>query len=711
MRHVRICLISPPTVTDFEDASVAESDAIRLIAEHAPIGVLSLAAVVEGLGHPLDVIDLNRWYYEYLRASGHHTEGRNFCEFAARRLAELPVDVYGFSTICSSYPLTLRMAQEVKRVNPRATVILGGPQASVVDVATLREFSCVDYIVRGEAEVTLPLLLGALTADGSLAGIEGITYRADNKIVRTPNAPVISDLDTLPMPAFHLYPYVRECRYLPLELGRGCPFACEFCSTNDFFRRRFRLKSPDRVIGEMSRLQQQYGVSTFDLVHDMFTVDRKRVVEFCEALLASGKTFYWNCSARTDCVDDELIELMAQAGCKGIFFGIETGSPRLQKSIKKRLDLADAARRIECTDRHGITTAVSLITGFPEETMEDLRDTVHFLLDSLRLDNAAPQLHLLAPLAETPIHARYRDQLTLDDIYSDMSYQGWRQDRADRRMIEAHPDVFPNFYNVPTPWLERAYLQELRDFILHGMQRFRWLLVALHQQSGDLLTVFDAWRAWRHSQGAARRAHGMDSSVYYANLSFRLDFLRFLRSDYLSTDDPAQLAVTAMVEFETAFDPPDAAATEPEGAADTAGVASEAPGPVVLRPDEVLGFEAVPRLPDRVRVAHLGIDYNCLISCLKEKGNLAQVPRLPLVMAERRVDDHTSEFVQLSHLSTQLLQLCDGTRTVRQIADLFGTLDVDVDGIAPVKAGVFGLELLRQQGVIEATQPVPQPAA
>src|SRR6185295_13886713 len=110
------------------------------------------------------------------------------------------------------------------------------------------------------------------------------------------------------------------------------------------------------------------------------TIDRKKVVAFCDAVVESGEKFTWGCSARTDCIDDELLELMARAGCTGIFFGIETGSQRLQ---------------------HVIKTTVALIAGFPEETREDLRDTIHFFIDSLRFDHAEPQCSLLAPLAAT----------------------------------------------------------------------------------------------------------------------------------------------------------------------------------------------------------------------------------------------------------------------------------------------------------------------
>src|SRR5437764_12338342 len=101
-----------------------------------------------------------------------------------------------------------------------------------------------------------------------------------------------------------------------LDLGRGCPFACTFCSTNDFFRRNFRLRSPERVLQDMRQFAARYASREFQLVHDMFTFDRKRVVEFCNAMLASGEDFTRSCSARTDCIDEPLLDLMLSSCCR-----------------------------------------------------------------------------------------------------------------------------------------------------------------------------------------------------------------------------------------------------------------------------------------------------------------------------------------------------------------------------------------------------------
>jgi radical SAM superfamily enzyme YgiQ (UPF0313 family) len=526
---MKVCLISAPTASELDNSNLAEVDALRMMAEHAPLGVLSLAAVLEAGGLEPEVVDLNRLYYAF-----HHSPKQtsaDFCAFVASHLANVDAEFFGFSTVCSSYPLTIRIASEVKRLHPGSVVGLGGPQASVVDMQTLRAFPAIDLVVRGEAEHTLPQLLNALAGRSAMSTVAGVTFREGSEPVRTPDAPAILDLDSLPFPALHLIPHAEAAHVIPLELGRGCPFACTFCSTNDFFRRRFRLKSPERVLAEMRAVNAAYGVDTFDLVHDMFTVDRKRVVAFCEAMLAADEKFTWGCSARTDCIDDELIELMARAGCRGLFFGIETGSQRMQRIIDKGLNLAEAADRVRSCDRFRIKTAVSLIAGFHEETVDDLRGTTAFFMDSLRYDHADPQLCVLAPLAQTPMHLRHKDQLRLDDAVDDMSYRGWDQQPADQALIAQYPDIFPNFYTIPTPYVDHEFVKELRDFLLNGMKALRHLLLDLHQASGNVLEVFKEWRVWRGDTKGPFPDGGR--ADYYAGPGFPRDFVEFVQTQYL----------------------------------------------------------------------------------------------------------------------------------------------------------------------------------
>jgi radical SAM superfamily enzyme YgiQ (UPF0313 family) len=702
---MKVCLISAPTANKFDQRAVGEIEAARIMGELAPVGILSLAAVLEAKGLQPEVVDLNRVYYSWLQGS--NRAGTDFCSFAGDYFAGRDFDFFGFSTVCSSYPLTLRIAAEVKSAHPQSTVVLGGPQASVVDVSTMRAYPSIDLVVRGEAEQTLPDLVDALAGNRPLAAIPGITFRRneDKEIVRNPAAPLVADLDALPFPAFHLFPDVRFCRHFPLELGRGCPFSCTFCSTNDFFRRNFRLKSPAQMIADMRRVRQTYGVNSFELVHDMFTVDRKRVVAFCEVLLENNRKnpedeFIWGCSARTDCVDEELISLMSKAGCRGIFFGIETGSTRMQKIIDKGLELNDSAERVRSCDKFKINTAVSLMAGFPDETMNDLRDTAAFFVDSLRYDHADPQLSILAPLAGTPISTQHKDALVLNDDVADMSYRGWRQEIEDHAMIAAHPEIFSSFYSAPLPHLDREFLKELRDFLLSGMRVFRRLLLGLHQDSGNAVDVFQQWQEWRTRNGI-HFSNG-DRTIYYAQSQFPADFLRFVRLHYVPASN-APLAITALTEYEAALLGGD---HEPD---DEAKGGSQAPrpvsqsisqGPLVEDSDELLSPESRLHLRPEVDVIKLPADYQEIVRRLRQKGPLHDIPEKQVKVAIRRVPSGPAEVRQLTPLSAELLDLCADGLTVQEIAGEFFLRNIEIPGVPLYKACLAGLEILRQQQLL-----------
>src|SRR5882724_3368364 len=148
---MKVCLISAPTANKFDGRAVGENDAARIMGELAPVGILSLAAVLEAKGLQPQVVDLNRVYYRWKQDSSQNKA--DFCSYAGDYFARRDfdgVDFFGFSTVCSSYPLTLRIAAEVKRARGNSVVALGGPQATVVDVSTMRAFPFVDLVVRGE---------------------------------------------------------------------------------------------------------------------------------------------------------------------------------------------------------------------------------------------------------------------------------------------------------------------------------------------------------------------------------------------------------------------------------------------------------------------------------------------------------------------------------------------------------------------------------
>ena len=665
---MHVCLVSAPTITEYKSVHEWSSQEVRFAASEPQLGILNLAAVLESTGDRPSIVDVNGAYLRFVEEFG---SSADFADFLGVEIVKNAADLYGFGSICSTYPLTVRIAESVKKLRPNSTIVFGGPQASVVDVATLTAFPFVDFVLRGEAEISLPALIAELAANGPLHQVAGLTYRDASQVRRNGNAPVINDLDALPSPAYHLTQYLEGAKAASLELGRGCPFSCTFCSTNDFFRRNFRLRSPARVLRDMRAIAEKYSITHFDLVHDMFTVDKRRVAAFCEAMVASGEGFTWSCSARTDCVDEPLLDLMVRSGCRSVFFGVEAGSRRMQKIIDKHLDPQRAEEIIDIAEKLGLSTTISLITGFPEEGWEDVRETLRIFMHSARCLHSNPQLNILAPLAGTPIYSLYKPQLVLEELCSDMSHQGLSQNEADLDLIRKNLEIFPNFYLLPMPHLDRGILLELREFLTVATELFRWLLSAIDQNVVNMSDFYLEWRAHRlllrpNLVGSALRR-------YYIGKDFGPDFLAFVRGHAVSKK---QMTASLLAAEEALL--------------------QSAPAPMQsarqISLDQPLRWSDVPSNGSFTDVIELQYDLQKIVGALSSR---AEVPLEPdrSFYAIRESSNGGRTLTRISSWLACLVRACDGERTIEEVVT---QLSLDLPEVKEeVKSYVF-IRLLQE---------------
>jgi len=414
-----------------------------------PIGLLTLAEIAREEGvRDVRVVDL---------------PARRDEEAFVRSL--LDFDVVGFSSICSTYNLTTRLCRRLKAVKPDVCAILGGPQATLTAQASLAAFRFVDVIFQGEAEhAWRTYLRQAREGVRSWGEVPGVAWRDDGTIRLNAPAPLIDDLDALPLPAFDLYDFGRDASVTPIEIGRGCPFACTFCSSSPFFKRRFRLKTAARILEEMDALFAQYGSRKFYFVQDSFSVKRSFVEEICAAIENHHRSYTWHCSARTDQISEDLLARMRDAGCRGIYLGLETGSQRMQQIIKKRLDIEQSLGMIQVAADLRLEVVTSMIIGFPEERPEDLYDTLRVFLHLKAAGHAVVQLHVLAPMPGSAL-SREGHVLNYDAMPSDFSDTSQVLDQEDEALIRGNPEIFSNFWYYETRWLSRRRLLFFAHFL------------------------------------------------------------------------------------------------------------------------------------------------------------------------------------------------------------------------------------------------------
>jgi radical SAM superfamily enzyme YgiQ (UPF0313 family) len=482
------------------------------------LGLISLLATLRETGHSGVLVDPKL----EVNAGRLALDGSLYERLARTVLATAP-DVVGFTSLGCNFIATAKIAAHVKSRHPDLPVLLGGPHASILDVPVLDRFPQFDVVVRGEAELTLPPLLDALSG-GSFSALHGISYRDGGQVRRGPDAPMIADLDTLPPAAYDHYPVAElGLTMLRVEAGRGCPFACTFCSTARFFGRRYRLRSADRLCADLDRLNREYGLAHFGLTHDLFTVNKAKVHEFCDAVEPRGYT--WSCSARMDCVDEKLLRRMSEAGCRSIYYGVETGSPRMQRVVSKRLDLSLFWPTLEATRKADIEATTSFITGYPQEEAADQAMTLDLIGDLWRRrpETVAIQLHLLTPEPGTELLDEFRAELDYDGHVSDFNLPSLEPDDAE--VMRQDPEIFVNhqYYRSVLPRRRHILVTSLHPVLYRlGFPVQRYLL---GRYEGRLSRFFDDVLRWVEA--------GEEEPPYGAELLHRYLEARWGTADHL----------------------------------------------------------------------------------------------------------------------------------------------------------------------------------
>lgn len=383
---MRILLIDPPFY-----------QFIGFYNRYFPLGLAYLAAVLKDRGHEVLIYDsdaninpdkmnfaaLEQSYPKYLQAVA--DEAHPVYEGIRRTLNEFKPELIGISAWTTYAASSIKTAEICKRWNASAPVVMGGPHVSIKGEELLRICGGVDVLVRGEGEETLPELAALLQTGrftpGELEKIKGIAFRTADGIKSTPDRDFAQDLDAIPFPARDLL--VHKDTYDSEDMGllmtaRGCPFACTYCATS-IWGRKVRNRSIANVIEEVKNVATRYGTKQFAFKDDSFTINRARTLAFCETLIKERLIINWECNARVDSLDPELLAKMRKAGCNSIKVGIETGSERILKLINKNITLEQCRQAAKALKSSGIHWTAYFMIGLPTETKDDMHRTLSFM--------------------------------------------------------------------------------------------------------------------------------------------------------------------------------------------------------------------------------------------------------------------------------------------------------------------------------------------
>jgi radical SAM superfamily enzyme YgiQ (UPF0313 family) len=309
-------------------------------------------------------------------------------ETVERLLAEKP-DLIGISCVTVRAKTGYALATLLKQHAPDIPIILGGPHATAFHRQVLEECPAVDYVIPGEAEFALADFVDALSAKRSTSDLPGLIYRAaDGTIASNPPADEIRDLDTLPWPVRSIYPneiykpLPNQGRKSPSTIvlsSRGCPWArCAFCYQGGIYACRYRRRSPEDVVAEVTQLVREQGYREIMFWDENFAINEKWVAKFCDLLDTAGIRIPWTCEGYVKTMTEPMLRRMAASGCYNIFLGLETGNQELLDLVHKGTTLDDARRGVQMARRAGMEIRASFILGLPRETPEMARKTIEF---------------------------------------------------------------------------------------------------------------------------------------------------------------------------------------------------------------------------------------------------------------------------------------------------------------------------------------------
>jgi len=436
-----------------------------------PIGLCNLAAYLEQHGHRADIHDCyafpgqDRRIDEYLRTYA--------------------PEFVGFTTTTSSFLDAIRIARDIRSAYPKTKTVFGGVHISSLGERLMRDYPEIDLGVVGEGEQAL---LHILNSDGRPSSEEpGILYRNGAGVEFTGRAKSSLALDSLPFPAYDKLEGFPASYTLPIFnypkapgttviSSRGCPYQCSYCDRSVFCR-SFRFNSAPYILELLQHLHQRFGIRHVNFYDDLFTFKRQRIEELCEAKIRAKVRVSFNCAARAEHIDPELLALMKRAGCWMISLGIETGDPELLARHRSHADLDMIRERVGWIKQAGIRAKGLFMLGLPGEIEASIDKSIEYVL-SLPLDEF--NLAKFTPFPGSPVYQNIAEHGEFEECWELMNClnfvfvpRGLTRQRLEQRYHEFYRRYFkrpsvllsylPMLWQSPDSWLR--FLSNLKDFL------------------------------------------------------------------------------------------------------------------------------------------------------------------------------------------------------------------------------------------------------
>jgi radical SAM superfamily enzyme YgiQ (UPF0313 family) len=411
---MKVLLVNPPR---FDGIPVIREERCEITERYSviePYSLLQIGALLRIQGCKVSLVDMNGF-------------GLGYGALRTALQVEKP-DAVIFRFTPTTFDWDMKTAEIVKEndVGTRTVGICWTLRTMAERV--LEQSPALDIYIRHEYETVTPQLVGTLESTLDLERLQGIAYRQSDDVKITEDADPLKDYDSMPIPAFDLLPsiepyYVTAPAGKPFSIlytSKGCPFKCSFCTVAGT---EWKPRSADRIVEELRYLKRSYELRTASFFDETFTLDKKRAVKLSQALIEERLDIDWYCNTRAHLVDRELLTIMRKAGCRGISYGIESGSQKILDSASKHITIEQARNAIVWAKEAGIKTFCSFILGLPGEDWGTVQETIRFVKETLP---TSAQFNVAVPYPGTKLY----EQVYGDDGAKELDFRKLFQDSA-----------------------------------------------------------------------------------------------------------------------------------------------------------------------------------------------------------------------------------------------------------------------------------------
>ncbi len=387
-------------------------------------------------------------------------------------------DIVGIKVMTADLIACRQLYDALRSTLPGLPIVLGGPHVSGAKEDVFAQFPGLNYAFAGEADRSFPQFVEMLRktdsapSDNDMKSISGLMWQSRGE-VRSNSVDVIDDLDALGWPAWDLLRpeethvpfnvfYSKRQPIAGITTARGCTSHCTYCAIHLIEGRRYRARSPEHVLDEIELLVRTHGVREIQFVDSNCIQDKARMIAICRGIIERKLNITWSCpnGVKAQNVDAEVAEWMGKSGCHFAFLGIETASHRIQREIKKGLNLAQLPEKIAILKRNGINVGGFFMIGFPNETREEIDQTINLAL-SLDIDVAA--ISVFVPLPGSELFEQLPSRVT--KRFTDCAFQNAYNDLSQVSPDKLHAIAAKAFFRMSLkPSRTLFFLKNLNSF-------------------------------------------------------------------------------------------------------------------------------------------------------------------------------------------------------------------------------------------------------